>query len=170
MMLWETFDKNEIYVLAALVIAYAAFFIFPKKLPRQITLLFLVWGFVTSILFDFTIGGGLVDFYKANDSNQYELTDLLTYVLFAPFSYFFVYFYYRLQIDRKTVIFYILGWTLLGLLMEKVSSMMGVVQHQNGYSIKYSVVVFLVTQTVTALYYELIRRQQRQAGNSEPRE
>jgi hypothetical protein len=136
-----------------LVISYAAFFLFPKKLPRQFTILFLVWGFASSTLFDFTIGGGLIDYYKVNDSNRYELTDLLTYFLFAPFSYFFVYFYERFNIGKKAFIFYILGWCIVGMLMEKVSTFMGVTHYQHGYSIKYSFVVFLIVQTTTALYY-----------------
>lgn len=160
MMLWEAFDKNEIYILIMLLVAYAAFFIFPKKLPRRITVLFLVWGFTSSTFFDFTIGGGLLDFYKVNDSDKYELFDLATYFLFAPFSYFFVYFYHRFQINRKKIIFYILGWSTLGLLMEVVSKLMGVIQYQNGYSIKYSIVVFLIVQTTTALYFELVMKQQ----------
>ncbi|MFD1361254.1 hypothetical protein [Lentibacillus salinarum] len=164
MMLWESFDKNEIYVLVMLVISYAAFFMFPKKLPRDMTLLFLVWGFTIATFLDFTIGGGVMDFYKVNDSDKYELTDLLTYFLFAPFSYFFVYFYRRFQIGRKTIIFYIIGWTLLALLMERVSLFMDVVHYNNGYSMTFSIVVFLVVQTTTALYYELILRQQRQTG------
>jgi hypothetical protein len=158
MMLWENFDKNEIYILVMLAIAYAAFFLFPKKLSPQVTILFLVWGFASSTLFDFTIGGGLLDFYKVNDSNHYELSDLLTYFLFAPFSYFFVYFYERFKIGRKVFIFYVLGWCIVGLVMERVSSFMGVTHYQHGYNIKYSLVVFLVVQTTTALYYELIRK------------
>lgn len=157
MMLWEHFDKNEIYVLVLLVIAYVAFFLFPKVFPKQITLFFLVWGFTSSTLFDFTIGGGLLDFYRVNDSDHYELTDLLTYFLFAPFSYFFVYFYERFHINKKRFIFYVLGWCLLGVLMEKVSTWMAVTHYQNGYKYPYSLAVFLVIQTTTALYYELIK-------------
>lgn len=85
---WEHFDKNEIYIIVMLVIAYSALFLLPKKLPPNITLLFLVWGFASSTLFDFTIGGGLLDFYKVNDSNRYELSDVLSYFLFATFGYF----------------------------------------------------------------------------------
>lgn len=159
MILWESFDKNEIYILSLLVVAYTALFLFPKKLPLKLTILFLVWGFATSTLFDFTIGGGLLDFYKVNDSNKYELTDFLSYFLFAPFSYFFIYFYVRFKINKKRFIFYILGWCIVGLAMEKVSSFMGVTHYQHGYKLQYSFVVFLVTQTTTALYYELIKKQ-----------
>jgi uncharacterized membrane protein YhdT len=160
MILWEDFDKNEIYILILLVVSYTAFFLFPKRLPTSITILFLVWGFASSTLFDFTIGGGLLDFYKVNDSNEYELFDLLSYFLFAPFSYFFVYFYERFKIGRKAFIIYVLGWCIVGLLMEKVSGFMGLTHYQHGYSMKYSLIVFLVVQTSTALYYELIKKKE----------
>ncbi|WP_163102395.1 hypothetical protein [Peribacillus alkalitolerans] len=160
MILWESFDKNEIYIFILLVVAYAALFLFPKILPRNITFLFLIWGFTSATLFDFTIGGGLLDFYKVNDSNQYELTDLLTYFLFAPFSYFFVYFYEKFRINKRTFIFYVVAWAVIGLAMEKVSTIMGVTHYLNGYNIQYSLIIFVVIQTTTALYYEFIKKNQ----------
>lgn len=158
MILWEQYDKNEVYIIMMLLIAYTAFYAIPKKLPPKITLLYLVWGFATSTLFDFTIGGGLFDYYKVNDSNKYELTDLLTYFSFATFSYFFIYFYHLLRINKKYFIPYILGWTIVGLMMEKVSSFMGVTYYQHGYKIHFSLVVFLVVQTTTALFFECIKK------------
>lgn len=160
MTLWESFDKNEIYIAIMLVVAYAAFFLFPKKLPTNVTVLFLVWGLATSTLFDFTIGGGLMDFYRVNDLNEYELFDVLSYFLFAPFSYFFVYFYHRFSISRKSFIFYVLGWSLAGLAMEWVSTVVEVIKYQNGYKLPYSFAVFLTVQTVTGLYYELLKKKQ----------
>ncbi|MEQ2525241.1 hypothetical protein EKG37_06410 [Robertmurraya yapensis] len=165
MMLWESYDKNEIYIIMMLLGAYLAVYIFPKKLSPPLMLLFLVWGFATSTIFDFTLGGGLFDYYKVNDSNKYELSDLLTYFLFATFSYFFVYFYKVLRIKNVKIIFYILGWTCIGLVMEKVSSFMGVTHYQSGYHIYYSVVVFLIVQTTTALYYELIKKKWPEANH-----
>lgn len=164
MMLWDVFDKNEIYVLIMLFISYSVLLVLPKKLSLDLTILFLVWGFASSTLFDFTIGGGMLDFYKVNDSNKYELTDLLTYFLFATFSYFFIYFYKALNINKEKFIFYILAWTIIGISMEKVSSIMGVTQYQNGYKIQYSVVVFLIIQTTTALYYEWIKNKRNTIG------
>lgn len=157
MILWESFSFNELYLLIMAIFAYTAVFVFPKQLPRSLTILFLIWGFASSTLFDFSIGGGLFDFYKVNDSDKYELFDLIAYFLFAPFSYFFIYFYKLLKINRTYFIPYIIGWTILGLLMEKVSSAVGVTHYQEGYKIYFSVVVFLTIQTTTALYYELIK-------------
>ncbi len=157
MILWESYDKNEAYIFLLLLIAYTTLLILPKKLPYPLTILFLIWGFASATLFDFTIGGGMLDYYKVNDSNQYELTDLLSYFLFATFSYFFVYFYHVFQINKKLFIPYILGWTIIVLLMEKLSTIMGVTHYQNGYKLHFSLVVFLVVQTTTALFFELIK-------------
>jgi hypothetical protein len=158
MMLWEHFDKNEIYILVMLGITYGAILLLPKRLPRNIALLYLVWGFASSTFFDFTIGGGLLDYYKVNDSNHYELTDLLSYSLFATFGYFFVYFYEMFHINKNRFIFYIIGWTIVGLIMERISGWMGVTHYQHGYILPYSVAVFLVVQTTTGLFYEFIKK------------
>ncbi|MCM2536200.1 hypothetical protein NDK43_32900 [Neobacillus pocheonensis] len=160
MILWEHFDKNEIYILVMLVITYGAILLLPKRLPRNIALLFLVWGFASSTLFDFTIGGGLLDYYKVNDSNHYELTDLLSYFLFATFGYFFVYFYEMLHINKRRFIFYIIGWMIIGLVMERISGWMGVTYYQHGYKLPYSVAVFLVVQTTTGLFYQFIKNRE----------
>ncbi|MGP4073502.1 hypothetical protein ACTWQB_13205 [Piscibacillus sp. B03] len=166
MILWETFDKNELYVIAFLVIVYALVFYLPKILPSAIVVLFLVWGFAVSTLFDFTIGGGLINFYRVNDSNQYELTDLLTYFSFATISYFFVYFYEKFKINKKTFIPYMLVWTVIGVIMEWLTTVMGVINYQDDYSWGYSIIVFLVVLTGTAMFYELVRLRLKTKFNS----
>ncbi|MFD1173053.1 hypothetical protein [Oceanobacillus picturae] len=159
MMLWDSFDKNEIYTLVLLLVGYAAIIVFPKKLPLPITVLFLTWGLATAMLVDFTIGGGMLDFYKINDANSYEFSDLLTYLQFPIFSYFFIYFYKVLNINKKRFIFYILGWVIVSLTMEKLSVFMGVIQYQHGYNMYFSLLVILSVQTTLALYYELIKKE-----------
>ncbi|MGM0899643.1 MAG: hypothetical protein ACQEXB_00755 [Bacillota bacterium] len=99
-----------------------------------------------------------MDLYKVNDSNRYELTDLLTYFLFATFGFYFVYFYQILGINKRRFIAYVLGWTIVGLGMEKVSGWMGVTHYQHGYVLPYSTAVFLIVQTTTGLYFELIKK------------
>ncbi|WP_408010000.1 hypothetical protein ACJROX_06825 [Pseudalkalibacillus sp. A8] len=76
-----------------LIITFIIVWLLPKRLPRKITYLSLLWGLSSGMLLDFTIGGGQMDFYKVNDVQNYELFDFLYYVLFSPFGYFFVYFY-----------------------------------------------------------------------------
>ncbi|GEN47110.1 hypothetical protein [Alkalibacillus haloalkaliphilus] len=158
MMLWEEFDRNEIFVIAMLIIIYAIFFWMPKLFPRHITLLFLLIGFSIPILFDFTIGGGMLNFYQVNDSNAYELTDVLTYFNFAPFAYFYIYFYVKFNINKVTFIPYTFGWTVIGMVLEAVNKFMNVIHYQNGYELYYSVIIFIVVLTFTGLFYELVKK------------
>ena len=156
MNLWENFDKNEISILIMLIISYGLVYILPRKYKRDITLFFLFFGFTIGVVFDFTIGGGLIDFYTLNDSQRYELFDFLYYLLFAPFSYLFVYLYDALHINKKTFIVYIISWAFIGVGMQWVFTLLNIIEFQKGYRIPYSYAVFLTTQTITALYYELV--------------
>jgi hypothetical protein len=92
MKMWKEFGNNELYLLLMIAAAYLVYFLLirsPDRLPKQIRVLSLLWGMSIGILYDFTIGGGRTDFYKINDLNNYEVTDILYYILFAPFGYLF---------------------------------------------------------------------------------
>ncbi|MDQ0351617.1 uncharacterized protein YacL [Alkalibacillus filiformis] len=158
MMLWEEFDRNEIFLIAMLIVVYAVFFLLPKVLPKHITVLYLLIGFTIPIIFDFTIGGGMLNFYQVNDSNAYELTDVITYINFAPFAYFYIYFYEKLNIRKVTFIPYTIIWVIIGLLLEVLSKFMNVIHYQNNYEVYYSVIIFIVILTFNGLFYELIKK------------
>ncbi|MBT2724358.1 hypothetical protein [Bacillus sp. ISL-46] len=157
MILWDTFDKNEISLLIMNGAAYLAIWLLPNKLPRDIALVSLVWGFSIGILFDFTLGGGLMDFYRENDSNHYDLFDLVYYFLFAPFGYAFIYFYEFLKISRKTFIWYVITWSFIGIGAQWVFTWLDIIILQKGYKLAYSLPVFLIIQTTTGLYYNLVK-------------
>jgi hypothetical protein len=160
MIKWESFDKNEIWILILLVITFIIVKLLPKRLPRKITLLSFLWGIASGMLFDFTIGGGLLDFYKVNDTHNYGIFDFLYYFLFAPFSYFFIYFYETLRVNKKSFIWYVLGWSTLGLGMNWLLAKLDIIHFQHGYELPYSFSVFLFIQTITVLYFELIKAKQ----------
>ena len=89
MPLWDSFDKNEVFLLIFNAAVYLGFFLLPKKFTPHMKFLSLMWGFTIGLLFDFTIGGGLIDYYRVNDLNKYEVADIFYYLLFAPFGYYF---------------------------------------------------------------------------------
>ncbi|MGJ7922091.1 hypothetical protein [Neobacillus sp. LXY-4] len=157
MILWDSFDKNEIAIMVMNGFAYIPIFLLRKKLPADITVVALVWGFTIGILFDFTIGGGLMDFYRLNDSNRYELFDLAYHFLFAPFGFMFIYLYEKLTITKKTLIIYVIAWAFIGIGAQWAFTKLDILHFQNGYKLSYSFPVFLVIQTITGLYYRLIK-------------
>ncbi|MDP4147326.1 MAG: hypothetical protein Q8936_23120 [Bacillota bacterium] len=158
MKLWEHFDKNEWFIIVMIITSTFIIYKLPKRLPTSILIISLTWGFAASLFWDFTIGGGVFNYYKVNDSEQYCLFDLFSYLMFAPFGYLFIYFYETLCITSRTLIFYILSWTVISVVLEWVSVIFGVFQYENGYKIIYSIPIYLTTQTITALYYELLKR------------
>ncbi len=159
MRLWEQFDQNEIYLVILNAIFYIVLFLLLRKriFTRQVTLFSIVLGFTIGILFDFTIGGGLLDFYKVNDTNDYEVTDILYYLLFGPFGYFFFYSYEVFKIDKQKIILYVIAWTLVGVGAQWLFTELGIITLQKGYQLAFSFPVFLVIQTLTTIIYEILK-------------
>jgi hypothetical protein len=156
-MIWiDNFSLNEISLIIMNVIAYSLMKFLPKKLSREVTFISVLAGLSTGMLFDFTIGGGLVDFYKQNDSNHYELFDLFYYSLFAPFGYFFIYFYHVLRINKLTFIFYNTAWSIIGITVQWIFTLLHILTYQNNYQLSYSFPIFLLIQTLTVIFYVFI--------------
>jgi len=154
---WESFDKNEVFLIILNIAAYLVVFLLPKKLTLQMKIFSLLWGFSVGTLFDFTIGGGLVDYYRVNDLNNYEVTDIFYYLLFAPFGYFFFYFYEVFRISKSTFIVYVLTWSLIGVAALWLLTLMDIITFQKGFKLSYSFPVFLVTQTITGIYFIFVK-------------
>ncbi|ULT54678.1 hypothetical protein L1999_16125 [Neobacillus drentensis] len=160
MRMWEDFDKNEISLLIILVVAYTAYFLLNRRVNRQVRILGLLWGITIGILFDFTIGGGLLDFYRINDSNHYEVSDIFYYLDFGPFGFFFVYFYERLHIHKKTFIYFTVGGALVGVGTQWLFTWLDIITLQKGYHLVYSFPVFLVVLTATGVFFEQVRKRE----------
>lgn len=156
-MIWiDNFSLNEISLIIMNVIGYSLMRFLPKKLNREVACISVLAGLATGMLFDFTLGGGLLDFYKQNDSNHYELFDLVYYSLFAPFGYFFMYFYHVLRINKITFIFYITAWSIIGITVQWIFTLLHILTYQNNYQLSYSFPIFLLIQTLTGIFYVFI--------------
>ncbi|MGN7942274.1 hypothetical protein [Virgibacillus sp. 6R] len=156
-MVWiGDFSLNEISLIIFNLIGYSLMFFLPKKLSREIACISVLAGLTTGMLFDFTIGGGFLDFYKQNDTNHYELFDVIYYASFAPFGYFFMYFYHVLRINKITFIYYITAWTIIGLTVQWIFTLLNILTYQNNYKLLYSLPIFLLTQSLTGLFYVYI--------------
>lgn len=150
------FSMNEIALILFNLGGYILMFLLPKRLSREVAFLGLLSGVATGMLFDFTIGGGILDFYKQNDTNHYELFDFVYFVLYAPAGYFFMYFYNMLHINKQTFIFYITAWSLLAIALQWVFTLLDVITYQHHYQGLYSFPIFLTTQAIAGIFYEFI--------------
>ncbi|PMC33867.1 hypothetical protein CJ195_26460 [Bacillus sp. UMB0899] len=150
------FDLNEISLIILIVATYLFVFLTPKKLSRGMTVMSLFWGITIGMTFDFTIGGGLTDFYKLNDKNVYEIFDVVYYFLYGPFGYAFMYLYKVLKINKHSFAFYVIAWTGIGLFAQWLFTILNIVNFQNQYLLAYSFPIFLLTQTVTGIFYHYV--------------
>ncbi|MBE6182746.1 MAG: hypothetical protein E7150_00585 [Bacillus sp. (in: Bacteria)] len=157
MKMWVNFNGNEIWLIVLDIVAYLILFLLPKRLQPQITALSLLWGLSIGILYDFTMGGEIVDLYKINDLSNYEITDVLYYLLFAPFGYFFFYFYAVLNIHKKSFLYYVIIWAIIGVTVHWLFTLMGIVTNQKAFKVAYSFSIFLVTQTITGIFIEMVK-------------
>ncbi|MFC3846914.1 hypothetical protein ACFOTB_36435, partial [Paenibacillus sp. GCM10012304] len=78
---YEHFDMNEWFITIAIVCTYTFSYFLPRKLKPEISFLLFLWGFTVAKFWDFTIGGGVFDFYEVNDSPHYDMFDLVSYFL-----------------------------------------------------------------------------------------
>ncbi|AFH63785.1 hypothetical protein ACVNS2_24265 [Paenibacillus caseinilyticus] len=160
MSFWGNFSLNEISLLALNAGAYLLIFLLPGRFTPQVRTLSFLWGLTMGTLFDFTIGGGLVDFYVVNDTDRYEAFDVMYYLLFAPFGYLFFYFYEVLGINRRTFILYVAAWSVVGVGAQWGTTLLGIITFQRGFQVPYTFPVFLITQTVSGLYLECVKSRQ----------
>ncbi|WP_026562866.1 hypothetical protein [Bacillus sp. J37] len=152
----ENFSLNEISLIIFNIIGYSFLFFLPKRLSREVKCLSVLAGLATGMLFDFTIGGGILDFYKQNDTNRYELFDVFYYALFGVFGYFFMYFYDKFLVNKVTFIYYITAWSIVGILVQWLFTKLHILTYQNNYELAYSFPIFLLIQTLTGFFYMFI--------------
>jgi hypothetical protein len=153
----DRFDQNEWFIIIMLILTYLIAYLIPRRFPTSITVLLMIWAFTVSQLFDFTIGGGVFDYYDVNDSPRYCLMDLATYFLYAPFSYFFIYIYDVFQIKPRHLALYIIVCSIFAVGFETLMVVFKVITYKNDWYRFYSFDVYLFTQSLTILFYKWIR-------------
>jgi hypothetical protein len=151
------FDSNEIFVILSILITYFIFYLIPRRLDREIVFLLFVWGIAVANLMDFTIGGGMFDYYDIMDSPRYEPFDFISLFMYAPFSFFFIYLYEHWKIKGLAIGIYIVAWSIFSLGFEWLLLFFKVITYKNGYIMWVSFIIYLLAQSMTILFYRWIR-------------
>lgn len=149
------FNLNEWFILLTGTVVFLLVYLMPKQFTRVQTLTMLLIGFYLGCTFDETFGIGPFNYYDINNTSFMELWDVLTYVMFSPFAYFFVYGYSNVKKSRTAYFFYISVWALGAILLEALAWHAGVYHYLNGYRQYYSLPFYLLALTVTMIYYRL---------------
>jgi hypothetical protein len=157
MLLPLKFDQNEWFLLACILVTYTVIFLLPRRFPFALTVLLFLFGPIVARLCDHLLASPKLDLYNLMDTPQYDLFDLFTYLLYAPFSYLFVYFYDKWKIKGYWLIVYIFLCSAGGTLFEWINKLFHVFTYK-GWELCFSFSVYLVTQCFALLFYHWINR------------
>lgn len=152
------FNKNEWFVIISLIVGITLVFIYRKRFTLKEVVVYSLYSVFIGMAFDYTISITPFDFYDVNNSSAYELMDFLTYLMYAPYGYFYIYFYDYFKIKNSLTPVYILLWALLSVAMELIADYMGVFHYKGGYKLYYSFPTYLFVLSLHIGLYKLIRQ------------
>ncbi|WP_102348934.1 hypothetical protein [Bacillus sp. Marseille-P3661] len=157
MLLPQNFDKNEWFIIIGLLVSYTLILRMPKKLPISITILIMLFSATIARMADHLLAAPNIDLYDITDTGKYELFDFLTYMLYGPFAYLFVYIYVLLSIKGIGNLLYIITWSLLATLFEGITALFDIFNYKN-WELSYSFTAYLMIQSYTLLFYKYISK------------
>jgi hypothetical protein len=153
----EAFNWNEWFILVSLAGLSLLVWITPKIFSWAEGTVHYLYGIYTGMFFDHTISVRPWDFYDVNDNSDYQFIDFLGYVMYGPYSYFFIYLYVKLGIKGYMNIVYIIIWTCFSLLMEWAAVKLGMFHYDKGYKMYWSVPAYLLVQSGQIVFYHLLK-------------
>ncbi|TCP31522.1 hypothetical protein EV207_1029 [Scopulibacillus darangshiensis] len=150
------YHSNVWFILITIVVMYTLQLLLPKRFALFQSVLFTLAGITFVIIFDNTICVPPFDYYDINKYSSFELMDFLAYAMYGPISYLYIYFYDKFQVKGYYNLIYILLWTVLAILAEYVAVVMGVYHYKHGYTILFSIPVYLFVQSLNTVLYHVV--------------
>lgn len=159
MTVWDNeWNGNEWFVICFTLLGFGLVWLLPRRFSKSAYVLFVLFGAYFGVLFDQIIGVEPFDFYDVNDTSGFSLMDFLTYAMYGPFGYLFLYLYDYLGVPKRYAGAYILVWVAFAVALEGWGAALGVFHYKNGYQFDYSASIYLTLQVCSlALYYGLNR-------------
>ena len=153
-----SFNWNEWIVLILITLGVITYFILPKIFSTSITVIMMLFGVVVGLMFDHTIAIQPIDYYDVGDESRYQIFDLFSYTMYAPFGYIYIYLYEKLNLPKKKywLILYIILWSAVGIGVEWIGTISGIFHYKNGYKISYSFPIYLFVQTFQIWLYHYL--------------
>jgi hypothetical protein len=152
------FNENEWFVIASILVMNLAIWLAPRIFSKLEAVGYYIFGIYIGLFYDHTISIKPWDFYDVNDSSSYQLIDFLSYIMYGPYGYFFVYFYVKWNIRGLRTLPYILVWSSFSVFMEWIGVKVGLFHFDKGYRMYWSFPIYLFSQTMMILFYHLVVR------------
>ncbi|MBB6669632.1 hypothetical protein [Cohnella nanjingensis] len=143
---------------ATFIAAYGMAFALPRALPNSIMALVMLFSLTLAKGLDDTIGMKPFDLYDINNSAQVDVWDLVTWLLYPPIGYLFIYVYHVCRIGGLATPVYILLGSLFGTGFERLTVYFQVF-HYNDWTLRYSFMMYVAVQTATIAFFVILKRQ-----------
>jgi hypothetical protein len=154
----HAFNENEWFVIVSIIILNLAIWVFPKIFTKLEAISYYIFGIYIGLFYDHTISIKPWDFYDVNDTSAYQFIDFLSYIMYGPYGYFFLYFYVKWNINGLKIILYILVWSSFSILMEWIGLKVGLFHFDKGYKMYWSFPIYLLSQSLMIIFYHLCVR------------
>lgn len=152
-----TFDWNEWFVLATVILTVAGAVSFRKMMPFSVAAACFLFGGSVGKWTDY-VTGMHYNLYDAMDTKGHDLFDALCLSITYPLlGYFFIYFLIRLNVKGLNVTWYILFWSVTITFFEWVSSLFNVFRYIR-WNLALSFLVYLVFFVALFAFYRFLQR------------
>ncbi|MGD6849959.1 hypothetical protein [Rossellomorea aquimaris] len=154
----RSFDLNEWFIIISLFALLLLIWITPKIFSFLEGLSYYIYGISIGMFYDHTISIPPWDFYDVNDSSAYQAIDFISYIMYGPYSYFFIYIYKKLKIRGIMNLAYLLIWTAFSILVEWFTVRIGIFHFDKGYAMYWSIPIYMAVQSIQLLFHHKINK------------
>ncbi|WP_336776940.1 hypothetical protein [Paenibacillus sp. MMO-58] len=152
----QHFNANELYVIALMTVGFTVYRLLPRTMSPLQTISYMLISVTLGLIFDHTIAIPPFDLYDVGDNSSYEFFDFISYLMYAPYGYLYIYGFERFRISGIITIGYILVWAAIALLFEWLGVKCGVFHYKHGYYILYSIPIYLVVLSAQLSAYRAV--------------
>lgn len=154
----QRFDANEWFILVASVLVYSLIFSLPRRFPVSLSIVIWLFNLYVANFTDFMIATKPLNLYNINDGPDYQLFDLLIYVLlYSPTAYLVIYLYDRWKPTGFKLALYIVGWALLTTGLEWFSMFFHIYRF-TGWRHLYSIPTYALVYALNLALFRTLRR------------
>jgi len=153
----EHFNSNEWFTIVSIVLAMGVALALPKRFSLVEITVYTVFTVYLSQTIDSLIAVEPFDFYDVNDTPKLEWFDIaIYYFCYPPTTYLYLYFYDKWRVRGWKRVGYVLGYSLLSMLLEGVADLFGVYTYK-GWKLYYSFFVYVGVYIIYIFVYIMVR-------------
>ncbi len=151
----EQFNENEWFIILTIVCGFILILFLPKRYPLVISILMILFTVTIAIIMDHLIATPPLDLYDLNDLKKYEVTDIITYLMYSPYALLCVYLFDKFDPKGIYITAYVILWSLFALGFECLAVFFNVFKF-SGWTFLNSFAFYLLATSIYILFFRFI--------------